>query len=640
MNLITILSLLATPTLYGPVNLELAVPVEGNPFDPAENDVRLRLTKGGRATERLAFFANGKWRARIATPEPGRYAVEVWRNSKKVVGSPKSIQVPKTRIHHVRTSGTKFELGGKPYWPVGTNLGWQSPNFPDMTEQIATLAKAGGNWTRIWASNWDDKSPFWTQNTPLPKDGWMSEVALNRWDQLVRAAEKSGVYFQYVFFNHGQFSTEVNPNWPTHPWNKANGGFLPDAKAFFTDPEAKRRARMFLRYAAARWGASPAIMAWELWNEVQFTDLARSGDWKTVAAWHDEMADYMRSVDSYGHLITTSSELGAPIWRKMDYAQGHGYPASIEGLIMGSTSPDPRKPLFFGEVGLGNSSGRNAQEERMAIRDGIWGGFFAGQAGAGQYWFWDRMNLPGMLDEYRNSTKALRTIGNPAGFRPTNLTVDVASSGTLVMRPGRGWEKSDLMDFNLPTDANPSKLGKLSSFLQGRANRVMQPKPLTLRFSASKNGVFRAIINQVSQSGAAVSLSCNGVAGPTKRWDAASSNRNVNETLEMPFSPGDNVVVVDNDGADWVNVSQYEATTLAPDATALAAANGNTLILRVRAAAPSQKLVVRHPLLKGVLNLRVLSLADGKVKDLSSTVKRNGLEMIAEWKDQIVIFTR
>lgn len=636
MNLITLLTLLVTPTLYGPVNLELAIPVEGNPFDPAVNDVRLRLTKGGLASERLAFFANGKWRARIAASEPGRYVVEVWRNGKKVAGGPKSIQIPKIPINHVRASGTKFTLGGKPYWPVGTNLGWQSPNFPDMTEQISTLSKVGGNWTRIWASNWDDKSPFWTQNTPLPKDGWMSEVALNRWDQLVRAAEKSGVHFQYVFFNHGQFSTEVNPNWPTHPWNKANGGFLPDAKAFFTDPEAKRRARMFLRYAAARWGASPAIMAWELWNEVQFTDLARSGDWKKVGAWHDEMADYMRSVDSYGHLITTSSELGAPIWRKMDYAQGHGYPASIEGLIMGAVSPNSSKPLFFGEVGLGNSSGRNADEERMAIRDGIWGGFFAGQAGAGQYWYWDRMNLPGMLDEYRNATKILRAIGNPTVFRPASVAVDVASSGTLVMRPGRGWEKTDLMDFNLPGDANPSKLGRLSAFLQGTANRAMQPKPLTFRFKASKPGVFRVVFAQISQSGAEVALSCNGSPGQSKRWDAASANRTVQESIEVPFPAGENVVVVDNKGADWANVARYEATTLAPNATALAATDGKRLVLRVRAERPGEKLTVRHALLRDRVKVLTISLGDGEQSAAFQVCKNSSITLTASSRDQIV----
>ena len=68
-------------------------------------------------------------------------------------------------------------------------------------------------------------------------------------------------------------------------------------------------------------------MAWELFNEVQFTQAAQNGQWSIVGAWHDEMALFIRAQDPYAHLITTSSEVGQPIWNQMDYYQHHDYPS-------------------------------------------------------------------------------------------------------------------------------------------------------------------------------------------------------------------------------------------------------------------------------------------------------------------------
>ena len=101
---------------------------------------------------------------------------------------------------------------------------------------------------------------------------------------------------------------------------------------------------MLLRYFVARYGYSTSIMAWELFNEVQFVDRIREkNDWDTVGKWHDEMAKYVRSIDTNHHLITTSSELDKPIWNQTDYYQGHGYPASVAGMLAGTPNPTKGK---------------------------------------------------------------------------------------------------------------------------------------------------------------------------------------------------------------------------------------------------------------------------------------------------------
>ena len=122
------------------------------------------------------------------------------------------------------------------------------------------MGRNGVNWSRIWACNWDGKNPWWPTDDTPPSDQMWSK-AFERWDQIVSAAEDAGISFQFVLFHHGAFSTRVNPNFPDHPWNKAKGGFLEKAADFFTDPEAKRRSKMWLRYAVARWGHSTSVMS-------------------------------------------------------------------------------------------------------------------------------------------------------------------------------------------------------------------------------------------------------------------------------------------------------------------------------------------------------------------------------------------
>ena len=164
------------------------------------------------------------------------------------------------------------------------------------------------------------------------------------------ACEKSGIRFQMVLFHHGQFSTKVNPNWQDNPINQAKGGFLKDPADFFTDKQSKDLAKKWLRYAVARYAASPNVLAWELFNEVEWVDARYNDRWKDVEDWHKEMADYVRSIDPYKHLITTSSDQRPGLLKSVDYAQPHVYPPNLK-LAIGGFPVNNDKATFFGEFG-------------------------------------------------------------------------------------------------------------------------------------------------------------------------------------------------------------------------------------------------------------------------------------------------
>ena len=440
------------------------------------------------------------------------------------------------------------------------------------------------NWSRVWGCHWDDRNPYWTTNLPKPKDNWMSEGALDRWDDVIKAAEKNDIRFQFVFFHHGMFSSSVNPNWPDHPWNAKNGGFLKSAADFFTDPEAKRRTKMLLRYYVARYGYSSSIMAWELFNEVQFVDRIREkNDWAMVGQWHDEMADYVRSIDTAHHLITTSSELGQPIWNRTDYSQGHGYPASVAGMLAGTPNTGP-KPMFYGEIGP-SGAGNDKDANAVARREGLWTAFFAGHSGAGQYWTWDQMN-DAAFKAYDFSIQIVKAVPPVMTFNPQPVVTKVAMGGDLTIRPGRGWEKSDLMTFNLPQDATASKTGMVSSFFQGTSHKEMQPQPFKFVFDSPGTGHLLMHVGEVSSNGGRLQISVNGVKLFEHEFVGGKRPNADEANIKVPFEKGKNEIVITNAGSDWVNVDRLTFTGIAPQATVEAVRSNRTVVLHAIASKP------------------------------------------------------
>jgi len=322
---------------------------------------------------------------------------------------------------------------GEPYYPLGFNLGWQAEGAPPMADQIATMGESGINWTRIWANSWDGKNPWWPLGGAAADRLWAP--ALERWATLLGACERAGLAVQVVLFHHGAFSTAVNPDWAGHPWNVERGGFLRDPADFYTDPEARRRAKIWLRYAVARHAHSPSVMAWELFNEVEWTDAALAGRWADIAAWHAEMAAYLRAIDPHDHLVTTSSTLSPRALREpLDYLQPHLYALDAAGGIRRAALPRGER-AFYGEFGALGASRRSA---RQVLRDGLYAGLLSNHAGAPMFWAWDVVAKEDLYEEYRIAAEVLarsRLASHPAA-RPRKLRATGGAVARALVEPG------------------------------------------------------------------------------------------------------------------------------------------------------------------------------------------------------------
>jgi hypothetical protein len=174
-----------------------------------------------------------------------------------------------------------------------------------------------------------------------------------------------------------------------------------------TDSNAISLLQRKFRYIIARWGYSPAVFVWELWNEVD----QLSGYWDNigpVGQWHQMMADWIRAHDPFQHPVTTSFGTGLygelSIWSSCDYISLHHYNAPDEAEM---TMADVRytrhmfgsKPIFHGETGTEwdyhradwNSSYLLYLQDRtgLSIRNWAWGSLFASAASTPLPWWWD-----------------------------------------------------------------------------------------------------------------------------------------------------------------------------------------------------------------------------------------------------------
>ncbi len=454
----------------------------------------------------------------------------------------------------------------------------------------------------------------------------LDQGAFDKWDALVDAASKAGVHFQWVLFHHGEFATMVDPMWSSNPWNKANGGFLASPVDFFTSDGAKARAKNYIRYVVARYGHENAICSWELFNEVENTDAARLGHWDVIGDWHREMAGYLREIDPYHHLITSSSEMRPEITSSLDYYQPHGYPSNVGAMIEGSTVPTDR-PFFYGECGLGTNP-PSPVAQRACVRDAIWSSLLSGHSGAAEYWYWDWMVKDNLFDEYSKAHSVIEAIGITPGpdDKPVHVDLETGARSDLIFNPGIGWGPSKRLAFTFPADDSGKAMGQLSSFLQGTNHKDMGNQ-VQFNFTAPIAGKVAIKVGMVARAGAGLVVNLDGSQMQDQHWPAGDRDRPINQVFSFDCGQGPHHLIVSNPGSDWLTVQSYEFAGLGHGADISAAKTSKGLIARIHKSASGATTVELKslPLEDGNYLLRIWNLDSVGSEEVAATVKSGQL---------------
>jgi len=372
-----------------------------NPFDPNEVVVDVDITSPSDVAVTVpAFWYEGftpridsgleqydpidnsaAWRVRFAPTEVGtyRYVVTATAGTDSASSNVRTFEVSESdrsgflRIDEIDPHALRFD-DGRPYIPIGHNAGWDPGSGTAYFEQLFdSFGRADENWSRIWMTDFNRSALEWSSghwSGLYDGVGTYSLESAWRMDQILDDAERNGVMVQMVLNDHGQFN--ANDRWSENPYNEANGGPIPSSRpdGFFTDPQARDFFEARVRYIVARWGAYTNILAWELFNEVQFIGSNEHNPfndpvvWQDVLDWHADVASYLDSLDPHDHLITSSSDpapAGADLGSVagIDLVQIHDYrqPPSSRGQmfldLIAQLQVAHQKPVIVGEFGIG-----------------------------------------------------------------------------------------------------------------------------------------------------------------------------------------------------------------------------------------------------------------------------------------------
>ncbi len=392
-------------------NLATSVSVK-NPFDPAQMDLVVHYTvPDGKVLTIPAFWyqdfdptgtvpcGEPGWKARLTPTLPGKWTAQAEMRNLKIKSAAVIFQVSPTdargfvRVSPKNPHYLAFD-NGQTYFPIGINMGWWNTDpLTDYQNWMDKLHANGGSLIRVWMANWAFGIEW--QDTGL---GDYSKREKQAWllDQVFRMASQRDINIDLVLIEHGAFSETTNAQWDSNPYNAANGGPCKTPECFATDPAARQMFQRRVRYIAARWGYSPNLLAWEWWNEEDFTPITEN----ELAPWIKEMSATLRSYDPYQHLITTSFNsknsqkvLSLP---EISFTQVHLYDfsdptSSFTDIYQSMRSLTPSKPVVFGEFGFSNASenSKSYDKDGTHLHNGLWTATFLGFASPAMYWWWD-----------------------------------------------------------------------------------------------------------------------------------------------------------------------------------------------------------------------------------------------------------
>ncbi len=385
------------------------------------------------------FYVSGEsnqesqWQARFTPREAGAYQYKF-----RLMDNGKIINTTPLSEFSVSTSNKKGFLqphnnwsfkfdNGEVFRGIGENIGWEarvnddSRYFKELHENprfnyrymLSKLAANGGNFFRTWMIFWNlpvDWKTAQNSHRYQKSTSRFNESGIKRMDELIHLCDSLGVYVMLALDSHAGFG---GSGWEINSYNIRNGGFAATPLEFFTLEKARKQYKDKLRFMIARWGYSPAIAAWEFFNEIDNVMYAgppenRIPD-RVITEWHREMSEYLQQHDPYQHLITTSIShrdvKGLNDIPSIDFNQKHIYKNTTAiPKIINQYLQQHNKPYVIGEFGYEWDWQKNfndfGDEMDRDFKRGLWYGLFSPTPVLPMSWWWEFFESRGMMQHF------------------------------------------------------------------------------------------------------------------------------------------------------------------------------------------------------------------------------------------------
>lgn len=412
-----------------------------NPYSFSENALDMVLTSpSGKRIVLPCYFESGEsgkeslWKARFAARETGvyNYHFELKTDGKLVSTTPKfEFKVLQSKAKGFLQPNDLWSLrydNGELFRGIGENICWESRDeddskyFDKLHEDkrfnydymLKKLAANGGNFFRTWMIYWNlpvDWKTVKNNNRYQNTQSQYNESGMKRMDHLVELCDSLGIHMMLALESHVGY---MGDGWKMSSYNIENGGSAKTPLEFFTLPTAKAQYKNKLRLMVARYGYSPAIGAWEFFNEIDNAMYNGKPEDRipdaVITAWHDEMSSFLKSIDPYNHLVTTSIShrdvAGMNDLKNMDLNQKHIYKntSAIPETIRDYTQKHS-KPYVIGESGYEWDWSKNfndfAGDMDGDFKRALWLGLFSPTPILPMSWWWEFFENRGMMSYFK-----------------------------------------------------------------------------------------------------------------------------------------------------------------------------------------------------------------------------------------------
>ena len=371
------------------------------------------------------------------------------------------------------------------FFPIGPDEAWYSCmanvygefwNHPkgiyDYKRRIDSLS-GNANYMRVFLNRYKSLAlygpEYATENgdTIVCFDSTVNQKDSAELDYIIAYASQHGISVMPCIFNCADFMAGHNdpsdPSiWANNPFRYILGNANNCACSFFTDARAIKISKNLIRYIVSRWGYATNIMSWELWNEVDHVKKQCPENHEfaqQVKDWHREMDTYIRSIDPFGHCI--SSSVGNPeaqslfpdmYQNSMDIVQRHIYGDiqrarsyfEIPYLLYIRTnsahnySMIESKPFFMGEFGFDQSKHPYTEEKDplgVSLHNSLWSSLFSASIGPASFWWWKYLDLCSMYKRFTPLKTFCQNLPILSGTFTANTTGESIDNINVVRFP-------------------------------------------------------------------------------------------------------------------------------------------------------------------------------------------------------------
>lgn len=550
-----------------------------SPDPKASGEWRLRWTPREKGTHTLVFSVRRGTKSEDLPPT-------TWNVIPKAADARGFASIEPTQKRFFRTDD------GRPLPLFGMNACWPGRRGTyDYDDWLPAMGHNAMNYTRLWQSNSGFRAELYG-NERLN----YNQSTLWQLDRVFDVAAQNNINIMLCMGFHGEFQTELDMwgstgAWATHAYQVKNGGPCEKPNDFFTDPTAAKLYEKRLRYLVARYGPNPNLFSWQFFNEINniYGD-ARASESENrdrnrlhppdVVAWHERMGQYLRSLDSYHHLVTTSFGSAGEqkeMWQlpELDYANWHWYGtwngpySAITQMTqeVGAQLP-PRygKPTVIAEFGTdGRGWYPENDADRRGLRQALWGGIFCGTAGTAMPWWWEDIHKENLYPLWKSlhdflpsdfgnpkwhTIEAIRPNVTPATLGQPNPDAALFSQRVALTQT---WGKGSGAPIIL-NNSGDGDLAQVSGYIHGRSKPELRT-PFTIQANLGAGAKLTLHLNSVANDPTLI-VSQNGkqiferkLPNKDGGWQI---NKEYDEDIIVPLEAGRSTIEISNGGEDWL----------------------------------------------------------------------------------------